>query len=185
MNVLNMLNTKYIIAEDESQKPYAYVNEAANGNAWFIEAMQKVGSANDEMLALDKIDNKKLAVYTSERTLKPINKLDSLASIKVVEYTPNYIKYNAYNNNDGFAVFSEIYYNNGWKAFIDGQSAPIERVNYVLRGLEIPKGKHTIEFKFEPEVVKTGSAISLASSAVLLLLLIGGVFYEFKNKKVE
>lgn len=184
-NVLNMLNTKYIIAEDESQKPYAYVNEAANGNAWFIEALQKVGSANEEMLALDKIDTKKMAVYASERSLNPIYKLDSLASITVVEYTPNYLKYESNNNNDGFAVFSEIYYSKGWKAFIDEQSVPIVKVNYVLRGLEIPKGNHTIEFKFEPEVVKTGSAISLASSAVLLLLLLAGVFYKVKNKTVE
>ncbi|WP_044398072.1 YfhO family protein [Lacinutrix sp. Hel_I_90] len=185
MNVLNMLNTKYIIAEDESQKPYPYLNEEANGNAWFIEVLQKVGSANDEILALEKIDNKKLAVYTSDNTLHPIYKLDSLASIKVVDYEPNYIKYESFNNNDGFAVFSEVYYGNGWKASIDDKSVPIQRVNYILRGLEIPKGKHTIVFKFEPEVVKTGSTIALASVAVLFLLLLGGLFYEFKNKKVE
>jgi len=82
-------------------------------------------------------------------------------------------------------VFSEIYYADGWQAFIDGKAVPHYRVNYVLRALEIPKGNHTIEFKFEPKVIQTGSSIALASSILLGLLILGGLFYEFKYKAKE
>ncbi len=190
VNVLNMLNTKYIIAEDESGAPYAYLNEEANGNAWFIETLKEVNNANEEIQALDSLDNKKIAVfnkiqfgikYKSEGI--PNFKVDSLASIKVLEYKPNYIKYDSKNLNDGFAVFSEVYYKNGWNAYIDNELIPHIRVDYLLRGLEIPKGKHTIEFKFEPKVIETGSSIALASSMLLALLIIGGLFYEFKTKR--
>ncbi|OIQ23955.1 YfhO family protein [Lacinutrix sp. MedPE-SW] len=185
LNVLNMLNTKYIIAPDESQKPYPYLNKDANGNAWFIEDLKKVNSANEEITSLANLDTKKEAVYTNEETLNSKYKVDSLASISVLEYKPNYIKYESKNLNDGYAVFSEIYYKEGWHAYIDGTKAPFNRVNYVLRGMQIPKGRHIIEFKFEPEVVQQGITISLASSGVLLLLIIGGLFYSLKQKNEE
>ncbi len=86
------------------------------------------------------------------------------ATINLVAYKPNHLKYVSNNSKNGFGVFSEMYYKNGWIATIDGKEAPIYNVNYVLRGLEIPAGKHTIEFKFEPQVVKTGSSIALISS---------------------
>ena len=95
------------------------------------------------------------------------------------------MKYISNNQNKGFAVFSEAYYKNGWKATIDGKEADILNVDYVLRGLEIPAGKHTIEFKFEPQVVKTGGAIALVSSIGMLLLLFGGIYFEMKKKKQE
>ena len=186
MNVLNMLNTKYIIAEDEKQRPFPYVNEDANGNAWFVEELREVSSANEEIQALDSLDTKKVAVTTQ---YPPVDIMldkfvvDSLASIEIVEYRPNYIKYDSKNLKDGFAVFSEVYYGNGWNAYIDEEFVSHNRVNYVLRGLEIPKGKHIVEFKFEPEVVETGSSITLASSVLLGLLLIGGLFYRFKKKQ--
>ncbi len=107
---------------------------------------------------------------------------DSLASIQLMDYKPNYLKYTSNSSNDGFAVFSENYYGDGWQAYIDGVEAGHIRVNYVLRGLEIPKGEHTVEFKFDPQVVKTGSSIALGSSILLGLLLLGGLFYEFKKK---
>ena len=109
--------------------------------------------------------------------------LDSLASIKLTEYKPNYLKYESNNSNEGFAVFSEVYYSNGWKTFIDDKKANHIRVNYTLRGMEIPAGKHTIEFRFDPDVVKTGSSIALTSSFLFGLLLLGGLFYEFKKNK--
>ena len=80
-------------------------------------------------------------------------------------------------------MFSEIYYSKGWNAYIDGAKVPHLRVNYVLRGLSIPKGKHTVEFRFEPEVVATGSRVALASSAILGILILLGIFYHFKHKK--
>ena len=84
---------------------------------------------------------------------------------------------------DGFAVFSEIYYENGWNAYIDGNLTPHQRVNYALRGLSIPKGNHTIEFKFEPKVIETGSKIALASSALYGILLVLGIFFALKKKE--
>jgi len=180
-----MLNTKYIIAEDDKQRPYPYVNEDANGNAWFVEELREVSSSNEEIQALDSLDTKKVAVTTDYPPVDFILDkfvVDSLASINLTEYRPNYLKYESKNLKDGYAVFSEIYYGNGWNTYIDNELVHHNRVNYVLRGLEIPKGVHTVEFKFEPQVVKTGSTISLASSGILLLLVIGGLFYSFKNK---
>ncbi len=106
-----------------------------------------------------------------------------MANITLDSYKPNHLKYSSINTNEGFAVFSEMYYEKGWKASIDGKETEIFRVDYVLRGLHIPAGKHVIEFKFEPEVVKTGSTITLISSLGMLLLLIGGVYFERKNNK--
>jgi uncharacterized membrane protein YfhO len=92
------------------------------------------------------------------------------------------LKYSSNNKNNGFAVFSEMYYKNGWNATIDGKESEIIRVDYALRGLNIPAGKHTVEFKFEPQVVKTGSTIALLSSIGMVLLLAGGVYFERKKK---
>ena len=186
INVLNMLNTKYIIAEDEEGQPFPYTNPDANGNAWFIEDLKFVSSANEEILALDSLDTKRVAVMASDNDyaayLKEDIMIDTAATIKVEEYSSNYIKYNSSSSVDGFAVFSEIYYGNGWNAYIDGELNPHYRVNYVLRGMNVPAGQHVIEFKFEPQVIKTGSAIALASSIAFGLLLIGGLFYNFKKK---
>jgi hypothetical protein len=183
INVLNMLNTKYIIAEDDKENVFPYTNTDANGNAWFVKELSKVASANAEIKALDGLDTKNKAVYRLKEKEYPSQfKMDSLASIKLVDVKPNYLKYETNNENDGFAVFSEIYYGNGWKTFINGKEANHIRVNYILRGMEIPAGKHTIEFKFDPDVVKTGSKIALASSVLLGIMLLVGLFFEFKRK---
>lgn len=188
-NVLDMLNIKYIIQSDEKGQEFATINPDANGNAWFVSQLKKVNSADEEMKALDKLDTKNVAVFFPNSFYKrevmhgtDYNK-DSLATIKLDLYKSNHLKYTSNNSNNGFAVFSEVYYAHGWKATIDGKEASIYRVNYTLRGLEIPKGKHTIEFKFEPEVVKTGSTIALFSSIGMILLIIGGVYFERKKKK--
>jgi len=185
MEVLNMLNTKYVIAQDEEKNIFPFTNDDANGNAWFIEEFKGVNSANDEIKALDSLDTKRVAVLNIDKYNNVSNstfKVDSTALIKVVEYKPNYIKYASNNANDGFAVYSEVYYGDGWKSFIDGKETPHIRVNYVLRGMEVPKGNHTIEFKFEPDVVKTGSNIALASSILFGLLFFGGLYFEFKKE---
>lgn len=188
INVLNMLNTKYIIIEDEKGNILPYTNEEANGNAWFVKELNLVNTANEEIKALDSLDNKNKAVYTvpkgivKNQTLKDGYLVDSLATINIVENNLNYLKYQSSNSNVGFAVFSEVYYGNGWKTFIDGIEVTHMRVNYTLRGMEIPSGEHVIEFKFDPDVVKTGSSIALASSAFFVLLLLGGIFFEFNKK---
>lgn len=185
MEVLNMLNTKYLIAQDEGGNIFPFTNEDANGNAWFVGELKQVNSADEEIRALDSLDTKRVAVLSINQfnDLKRYSfEVDSTASIKVIEYKPNYIKYESNNTNDGFAVFSEIYYPKDWKSFIDGEEVSHIRVDYVLRGMEVPSGKHIIEFKFDPQVIKTGSKIALASSFVFVLLLLGGLFLELKNK---
>jgi uncharacterized membrane protein YfhO len=109
-------------------------------------------------------------------------KKDSLASIQLTSYKPNQLIYVSNNTNEGLAIFSEMYYEKGWNAYIDGEKRSVIRANYVLRALQIPAGKHTIEFKFEPEVVKTGSTIALISSIGMLLLIGAGVYLERKKK---
>ncbi|MGJ8594034.1 MAG: YfhO family protein [Aquaticitalea sp.] len=184
INVLNMLNTKYIIADDDKGAIFPYENTDANGNAWFVNKVEKLNSANEEIKALDSLNMVIKAVTTQEISTKNYAS-DSTSTISVLEYKPNYLKYQSNNENDGFAVFSEVYYGNGWKAFIDGKEVPHYRVNYILRGMEIPKGEHTIEFKFDPEVVKTGSTIALASSVIFGLLVLGGLVFLRKQESRE
>ncbi|WP_299128834.1 YfhO family protein [uncultured Winogradskyella sp.] len=183
MNVLNMLNTKYIIAEDKGQV-FPYDNPDASGNSWFVNEIKELEDANAEIKALDSLNIKSTAVTTMPITTNRFE-VDSVASIKLIEFKPNYLKYESTNSNKGFAVFSEIYYSNGWNAYINGEPVPHIRVNYILRGLEVPAGRHIIEFKFEPKVVETGSKIALASSAMFGVLLLLGIFYSFKAKDKE
>lgn len=189
INVLNMLNTKYIIAEDEEGNPFPFTNPDANGNAWFVENIKFVNSANEEILALDSLDTKREAVMMADSEyasfLKEDIMIDTTATIKVIEYKPNNIKYKSSSAVDAFAVFSEIYYKDGWNAYLDGELTSYSRVDYVLRGMKVPAGIHDIEFKFEPQVVKTGGNIALASSIVFVLLLFGGLLFNFKRVKKD
>lgn len=185
MEVLNMLNTKYVIQVDDKNQEFPALNDKANGNAWFVKNVKFVTSADAEMKALDKFISKDEAIINNKEfkvSAESSYERDSLANIKLVEYKSNYIKYISENTNKGLAVFSEIYYPKGWIATIDGKETPIFRTDYTLRGLEIPAGKHTIEFKFEPQVVKTGSTIVLFSGFGMLFLIIGGVYFENKNR---
>ncbi|MEZ4837711.1 YfhO family protein [Flavobacterium sp.] len=186
IQVLNMLNVKYVIQTTDEGRPIPLQNPNANGNAWFVSNVKVVQNADEEMRALDSLNTKNEAVVEKEFMKKVSVQSfvkDSLAIIKLEEYKPNYLKYTSQNTNKGLAVFSEIYYPKGWKITIDGKEAEQIRANYVLRALEIPAGKHIIEFKFEPEVVKTGSSIALFSSIGMLLLLAGGIYFEIKKKE--
>ena len=185
IEVLNMLNTKYIIGQDEEGNIVPYTNMEANGNAWFIKSIKEVVDANMEIQTLDTLQNKAVAVYTNQTNserFKSNYKVDSLAGINILKFQPNYLKYESNNVNDGFAVFSENYYKHGWQAYLDGNPVDHYRVNYILRGMEIPSGRHEIEFKFDPQVVKTGSVITLASTILFGFLVVGGLFFEFKKK---
>ncbi|MDC1355412.1 YfhO family protein [Flavobacteriaceae bacterium] len=171
--VLNMLNTKYVIYEDKEGKLQYFENENTNGNAWFIDAIETFESANDEILALDSINTKLTATANSKALNARRFANDSSASIQLVDYKLNHLVYKTTNAEDGFAVFSEVYYEKGWQAKIDGIEVKHFNVNYVLRGLEIPKGEHTVEFIFNPSVVRVGSTIALASSILLAVLILG------------
>ena len=179
MAVLNMLNTKYFI----SPQIQAQRNPGAMGNAWFINEVSIVPDADAEITALnDEIFDPSIIAIVDKRFSRQI--LDSLdntgSNIVLTEYRPNHLKYNSNSVKDGIAIFSEIYYDKGWNAYIDGVLKPHFRANYVLRGMQIPAGSHLIEFKFEPSTYKIGERISLTSSIVLLLLL---VFVSFKELK--
>ena len=180
---LNFLNVKYLIQTDKEGKEFPIANPEANGNAWFVNQIQLVSTADEEMKALDKLDSKKVAVINSKefKFRKTAFVKDSLASITLDLYQPNHLKYTSTNTSDGLAVFSEMYYKNGWNSYVDGNKVEHLRANYVLRALPIPAGKHTIEFKFEPEVVKTGSTIALLSSIGMVLLLVAGIYFDRKK----
>ena len=182
LEVLNMLNVKYIIQTDEKGNEIPLQNPEVNGNAWFVSAVKWVNSADAEMKALSQLDSKNTAIINKNEFGSQLRSVkfakDSLASIQVLSYKPNAIRYRSQNPQEGLAVFSEMYYADGWNAYIDGKKTAQLRVDYVLRALEVPAGSHTIEFKFEPEVVQKGSTIALYSSAVMLVLVALGLYYE-------
>lgn len=186
MEVLNMLNTKYFLIPDKNGEPQAQQNTDANGNAWFVETVKVVNSANEEMQSLDSLPTKTTAVIdisgVQNKTTFNILK-DSMATIKLLKYDVTELTYQSKATKEQFAVFSEIYYKDGWNAYVDGELTPHFRVNYVLRGMKVPAGEHTIEFKFEPEVIQKGGFISLTSYGLLLLITIGWLFYDKKKKK--
>ncbi len=186
LTIFNMMNVKYVIQPNEEGMPMAMLNDNANGNAWFISKVEKVSSADAEMEALGNINTKTTAVLNTTdfaTTVKDTYVVDSLATIQLTSYKANALTYESNNANDGLAVFSEVYYPQGWIAKVDGQEVSIISVDYVLRAIELPKGKHKIEFTFEPKVIATGSKIALASSLLIILLSAGAVMWNRKRKK--
>lgn len=181
-NILDMLNTKYFMISAQGG-PDVIQNPNALGNAWFVENIQNVPDPNQAILQISKIDLYKEAVV-SEIQSKNYNVVEN-ANIELTEYSPNRMVYISENDNDGFAVFSEIFYEKGWKAWIDGNPVEIEKTNYLLRGLEIPAGRHEIVFSFEPQSVKTGSLITLGSHVIFIILLIGGIYWKIINKNLK
>lgn len=189
LNVLNMLNAKYIIQTNpQNGQKIAQLNPDAYGACWLVKTIRYVPDANAEMKALDNTNLHDTAVvqekYRSAIPFQP--QWDSAASIKLIHNANDYIKYQFSATANQFAAFSEIYYQAGWKAFIDGKETPIVKVDYVLRGLPVAAGNHTIEFRFEPNGYLTGRKITLATSIVMILLLLAGIWSEWrKNKKTN
>ena len=178
MNVLNMLNTKYFI----TQNGRAQLNTGALGNAWFVNNIEVVNNADQEIAALTNFNPSEKLIVDQRFSENLIDLNDSFSgTINLDSYKPNYLKYNSNSSNDGLAVFSEIYYSDGWNAYIDGEKSEHFRANYVLRAMKIPAGNHIIEFKFEPSSYLNGEKISLASSISLLLLLFLALFKEYKS----
>ena len=184
MQVYNMLNVKYFIIPGDDGEEVAQQNPDANGNAWFVKNIKYVQTADQEIRALDSTLTKSTVVVNENNIHKKItlsSEVDSLAYIRLTEYSLNSLTYETSSKFDEFSVFSEIYYKDGWKSYIDGELQPYTNVNYILRGLEIPKGEHIIKFKFEPSVIKTGNTISLISYALMLLIPVSWFFY-YKKK---
>ena len=181
LEVLNMMHVKYIIQTNQEGQPMISENPFTNGNAWFVESIKNVDSSNEEMQALDSLQTRVEAV-TQENLQVNEFVIDSSAVVNLVEYRPNYLRYESNNPNDGFVVFSESYYSNGWISTINGKEVDQYKVNYLLRGLSVPAGSHTIEFKFNPQVVAKGAKLSLASSVLVAILLIGGMLFTLRKK---
>jgi hypothetical protein len=178
LSTLNMLNVKYLKSGDRVIR-----NTAANGPAWFVLGVFPVNDPTAELERIKSIDNKSIAVIDQSKFKIQNFTYDSANTITLQEHKPNYLRYESQSTGNGLAVFSEIYYPEGWKALIDGNEVPIIRANYVLRALEIPAGKHKVEFKFEPDAFFKGNKITTTSSWATLLVLLGSLGLAFRQKE--
>jgi len=184
--VLNMLNTRYFITQGEKGLQAVY-NPDALGNAWFVDSYKTTNDANEEIILLNAFDPVK-ELIVDKRFADQINGfvggVDSLASIKMMQYAPNSIQYDYQSANEQLAVFSEMYYQPGWNAYVDGKLSPHFRANYVLRAMRLPAGKHKIEFKFEPKAFYVGEKISLFSMLLFFAMVLGALVWTLKiNRK--
>jgi hypothetical protein len=181
--VFNMLNTKYIIYGADARQ--VLENSSANGNAWFPHQILNVNSPNEELSKITQVNTRDVVVVDQSKVKLQDNKVntDSSASIKFIEKKPYWQKYESESASGGLGVFSEIYYPKGWHATVDGQEVPIYRVDYVLRGLEIPAGKHTIEFTFQPKPYVIGNKVVMTASVLLLIVVVGALFLELREKQ--
>jgi hypothetical protein len=184
-HTLNMLNTKYIVYGNEANA--VMPNNATNGNAWFASELKTVKSANDEIASVKNQDTRTTAFIdaTKFNVQDKTFTIDSAATVKLVERKPPYLKFESSASQDALILFSEIYYPKGWYAFVDGKETEILRANYVLRALQIPAGKHVIEFKFEPPAFVIGNKITMASNWGVLLVILGSIAWSFKRKQEE
>jgi hypothetical protein len=184
-DVFNMLNAKYFIVPNrETGERQVHPNTEALGNAWFVEHIRFVPNPDAEIEALNSFNPSETAIVDTrfkDNITDSSFILEPSANIELTSYAPNRLTYSSSNTHTGLAVFSEIFYNKGWNAYIDGELTPHIRVNYILRALEIPAGNHHIEFKFEPQAFYITNRISLISSFILILVLLS-IFYS-KIKK--
>ena len=168
LNTLSMLNTKYIIFNQEGEKQI-FKNEFSSGSAWFVKENINVFDDDQEIKSLDTLNYKEISVSQSFESKKYYN---NTSSIVVAEKKSDYIKYDVSSDDTGLIIFSEIFYPKGWKAYINDQEVTMERFNYILRGLEVPKGKHRVEFVFDPTIVKLSSNISLFSTLGFVFIIL-------------
>jgi hypothetical protein len=186
MGVINMLNVKYFIQKDEKEKTVAYEkNNGALGSAWFVKTISYVKDADAEMKAIDNFNPKDTAIIQEafKSTIPFAIETDTAATITLDKNDNDKVTYTAKNAKNAFAVFSEMYYKSGWKAYVDGKEQPIAKVNYVLRGLALAPGNHKIEFKFMPEGYKKGTTYATAANVVIILSILGLCAYLFMQQK--
>ena len=182
--VLNMLNTKYIIFPLQGEQTVPIQNPYAYGNAWFVDKIDYVNNANEEIERVGKIDLRHAAVadVKFKEQLGEAKKQKGNAIVTITSYEPNQLTYDATSTDGGVIVFSEIFYP-GWTATIDGQPAELGRVNYILRALNVKPGTHKIELSFRPKSVNTTESIAYIAFAVLILIVLAVAFLEWKRKK--
>ena len=190
LQVLNMLDTKYFILPVGQEGGTAIENPEACGAAWFVENIKTVNTADEEILALNDFDPQHTAIlnkeFASQLQNKDFSNADQQATITLQESpnkNPDLKIYKTKSTTAQLCVFSEIYYKEGWKAYIDGKETPILRANYVLRALEVPAGEHTIELRCEPDTLKTFNIINLIGSILIVVFLIGAIALPFIKKR--
>ena len=182
--VLNMLNTKYFILPLQGGQTVPLQNPYVYGNAWMVDKIQYVNNANEEMAAVGKIDLRHEAVADAKfkSQLGEAIAQDTASVVTITEYEPNRLKYYVNTGKGGVLVFSEIYYP-GWTATVDGEPVELGRVDYILRALNIKPGKHEVELAFFPTSVNTTETIAYLAYVVLLLIIAGAVFIEWRKRK--
>lgn len=182
--VLNMLNTRYFIFPLQGGQTVPIQNPYTLGNAWFVKEVQYVNNANEEIDALHRVNPAEVAVVDKkfsgevEQTAAP----DSASIIQLTAYEPNALKYEVDSKTGGTVVFSEIYYP-GWQAYIDGVKAPHGRANYILRAMNVPAGKHVVEFKFDPESLHITETVAFVALGILALILLLFIFLQVKKQR--
>ena len=182
LRVMNMLNMKYVIYNKQAPP---LVNPYHNGNAWFVNNIRIAQDANEEMKLLGEIDTRHELVIDKSLASALPSKItpDSTAKISLKSYAPNHLIYSVDTKTDQVAVFSEIYYDKGWKATIDGKEVPYTRVNYLLRAMPLKAGSYDVEFRFAPGSYSTGNLLALISSVLLIIGLATYLFLFFRKKK--
>ena len=182
--VLNMLNTRYFIFPLQGGKTVPIQNPHALGNAWFVNEVQYVDNANEEIDALHRIDPAKTAVVDKKFSaeVKSAAETDTLGTIKLTAYEPNDLKYEVNSKTGGTVVFSEIYYP-GWQAYIDGVEAPHGRADYILRAMNVPAGKHVVEFKFDPKSLHVTETVAFVALGVLTCVLVLFLFLQVRRAR--
>ena len=182
--VLNMLNTKYIIVQDpQSGQPGLIPNPDAFGPCWLVKHVKIVENRVESLQALGTTNLRDTSIVDksfSKNVVQP--QWDSASTIKITKFDNDAIQYEATCNGPQFAVFSEVYYPVGWNAYVDGKKTDYSNVNYILRGLSLPTGKHVVKFVFEPASVKSGTSIMFISSILILLILLVGLFMHFRKE---
>ena len=183
--VLNMLNAKYIITQNPQNGQQAVIpNPEAYGNCWFVKHIKFVKDDVEEIQAIGSTNLRDTAIVQQSFAGKIIQpQWDSAASISLTKFDNDTMEYEANCSTPQFAVFSEVYYPDGWNAYMDGKKVDYVKANYVLRGLSIPAGKHTIKFVFEPAIYKKGLTISYIGSWFVALLVLGGLFMAWREQK--
>ena len=187
IEVFNMLNTKYFIVAGPNNQPLAQINQLANGPAWFVKSIKYVNNADEEMMALDSLHSKDTVIIDKREQQKVTSSpsFDSSASIQLVKNLNDQIIYQSNASTNQFAVFSEIYYPKGWKAYVDDKETPIVKVDYAFRGVNLPAGNHTIKFEFAPSSYTLGNTLNLAAGIISILsLLICGILLWMQRKKI-
>jgi hypothetical protein len=185
---LNMLNTKYIIGANppigSNDQAFVIVNPNALGAAWFVKEVRFAPDLKAEMNALNGLDASQTAIVPESEKAKVIAPVyDSAAKIELVSNDNDVVNYKSSASTPQFAVFSEVYYSEGWNAYVDGKKADYVKTNYTLRGMSVPAGNHTIEFKFEPASFSRGTKLTTIAQILVLLLLAGGIFLEYRKRK--